>query len=216
MELEIAEKLKSFFGQYTVLRYKKGEILIRADDEPAGIFWLEEGTVRQYAISSSGDEQTLNIYKPLSFFPMMWAINNSRNLYYFEATTPVKAWRAPKEEVVKFIKRQPEVLYDLVRRLYSGIAGLLVKMEHLMSGSAYSKLVSVLVITAKRFGTETKQGIEISSTEKELASQSGISRETVSRELQHLRKKGLVKHTGGMTVIPDLLQLEKEIFITES
>lgn len=205
MDRKIAEKLDCFFAQFKRQSYKKGEILIRADDDPPGIFYLKEGVVKEYAISRKGDELVVNIFKPIAFFPMSWAINETPNVYYFEAITTVEVWRAPKEKVIEFIKNEPDVLFDLIRRVYRGTDGILTRMTYLMSGNAYARLVTELLIAAKRFG------MPLRISEKDLAAQSGMTRETVSRELKKLKDKGLVTFDKHFLTIQNAEKLEQEL-----
>lgn len=211
MEPEIAKKVKQFFSRYPPKEYKKGEIIIAKDQYLEGIFFLEKGMVRQYDLSRNGQEMTLNIYKPGSFFPMMESLSNKPNQYYFEAINITSIKLAPKERVLKFIKNEPEVMHDLLTRLYSGIEGVLFKMAQLMSGNAYTRLISILIISATRFGKEAADGIRILSTEKDLATQAGISRETVSRQLHKLKKEGLIDIKRSTIIIPDLNKLEQKL-----
>ena len=95
-------------------------------------------------------------------------------------------------------------------RVYKGTDGLLDRMVHLMSGNAYTQLVTELLIYAKRFGNG-KNTVEVNLTEKDLAAQSGITRETVSREIRMLKNKGLVTLTKNAISIIDVSQLEKEL-----
>src|ERR1700690_2389559 len=101
------KEFEEFYKQFTKRNYKKGEMLIRADDDPQGIFCLTKGYVRQYSISKTGFELTLHIIRPISYFPMVWAINGAPNVYYFEAITPVEVGRASKEWVISYIKDKP-------------------------------------------------------------------------------------------------------------
>src|SRR3989339_1416966 len=114
--------LEAFYKQFPLRRYKKGEILIRADDDPPGIFCLTKGDVRQYIISKAGFELTLHILKPTSYFPMVWAINGTPNVYYFEALTPVEIGRAPRDQVVGFIKDKPDLIFALMSELLEDYA----------------------------------------------------------------------------------------------
>src|SRR3989344_5334849 len=66
MEKNILKKIENFLKGYKFQKYRKGEIIIRAEDEPQGVFYLEEGFVKKYIISRKGDELTLNIFKPVS------------------------------------------------------------------------------------------------------------------------------------------------------
>jgi len=213
MDLKIIQKLDSFFSRFTPLKFEKRDILIRAGNPPRGIFYLVKGNVRQYAINKNGEELTLNIYKPGAFFPMAWAMDASRNSYYFEAMNDIDAFVAPKSEVIDFVKREPEVLFDLLKRVYVGLDGVLSRLEFLMSGNAKQRLITVLVISAKRFGEATKDNIIITLklNHQDLASLAGLSRETVSREMMIIKKKRLIDYTSTSISVHNIEDLENEL-----
>ena len=105
-------------------------------------------------------------------------------------------------------------MYDLLSRVYLGADGVLKRMTSLMSGSAYTRLITELTIYGNRFpenASETKKKISIKITERDLAAQSGMSRETISREIKRLKDRGLIKRQKDMLVIPDLAALENEL-----
>lgn len=210
---KIVQKLNNFFDQFEKQKFQKGEIIIRAGEPPRGIFYLRRGIIRQYLISEKGDDVTLNLYKPFTFFPLMWAVNNISNNYYYETVTGVDLSVAPKEKVVDFIKKEPSILYDLVIRLYKGMDGLLKRLEYLMSGDAYKKLIIILLISIERFAASDKKStISIKMTHKDLASQAGISRETVSREMKKLEKRGLISYSRNLITIKNLTTFRAEFF----
>ncbi len=213
MDKTISNKLDTFFTQYKNQKYKKGEIIIRADNEPSGIFYLKSGTVRQYTISRDGEEQTLNIYKPPSFFPMMWALHPVANSYYFEAATDIEVRRAPKDDVLAFIKGEPDILFDLLTRVYSGMHGLLSRMEYLLFNNAYNKIIYSLINNAHRFGEKKENGdIELRFNHKDIAAFSGLTKETISREIKKIESKGLVKTHNHLFVIQSIVKLEEELW----
>jgi CRP/FNR family transcriptional regulator, cyclic AMP receptor protein len=207
----VQKKLEAFFTGYKKEFYKKGEIVIRADDEPGGIFYLEKGEIKMYLISRNGDEMVLTIFKPISFFPMSWGINGLQNRYYFEAMSDTTVWRAPRNDVLEFLKKNPEVTFDLLARLYRGLEGVLSRMVNLMKGSAYTRLITELTITAKRFGSVEKNGVRIFITESDLSAASGMTRETVSREMKILKEKGLVSFRKNVLLIHNINVLEEEM-----
>ena len=211
MDNQIAKKIDEFFTKYRKQSYKKGEILIRADEAPSGIFYLKEGVVKKYAISGKGDELIINLFKPISFFPMSWAINGSSNAYFYEAMTELLIWKAPREDVVAFVKANPDVLYDLMSRVYKGTDGMLTRMTYLMAGNAYSRLITELLIYVRRFGKKEGTAIEVKVSEKDIAAQSGMTRETVSREIKNLKEKGLITFGKNSLYIKDIQALENEL-----
>jgi CRP-like cAMP-binding protein len=207
------EEFETFYKQFTVRNYKKGEMIIRADDDPQGIFCLTKGYVRQYTISKSGFELTLHILKPISYFPMVWAINGTPNVYYFEALTPVEVGRAPRDEVVDFIKDKPALLFALMSELLEDYAETLKRVEHLVFSDAYRRVISILIYIAKHFGEETKKGIIVKHrfTQQDIATLVGVTRETASNEMVKLEKEGLIKYVDHSMLFDNMKKLNFEL-----
>lgn len=210
MNNKINQKNEDFFNQFKLQKYKKGELLIRADEDPLGIFYLKEGLVREYVITEKGEELVINVFKANSFFPMSWAINGTKNDYFFEAMNPVEAWRAPREDVITFIKNNPDILYDLVSRVFKGVDGVLARMIYLMSANARTRLIAELIIYAKRFAKKENR-IELMISEREVATFTGMTRETVSREMRKLKEEGFIINYRNKLIITDIRKLENLI-----
>lgn len=211
MEDKILNKIISFYSTYKLQNLKKGEILIRAFENPNSIYYLEEGWIKMYSITKNGDELILNVFKPNSFFPISLAINNNKNNYFYESMTPVKIRIAPDEKVVDFIKSNPDVLFNLLQRIYKGLDGILLKMEYAMSNDAKSRLILELIIQAKRFGNNDKNSYSLNISVSDLALSVGLARETVSRELKSLKNKNLISINNKILTITNLDKLEDEI-----
>ena len=202
-----------FYKQFVIRNYKKGETLIRADDDPQGIFCLTKGYVRQYTISKTGLELTLHILKPLSYFPMIWAINGAPNIYFYEALTPVEVGRAPKDEVVNFIKDKPAIIFELMSELLEDYAETLTRIEHLVFSDAYRRVISILLYIAKHFGEVDNKGIIVHHhfTQQDIATLVGVARETASLEIAKLEKKGLIKYIEHSMIFKNINKLELEL-----
>jgi len=212
MEPKVKE-FETFYKQFAIRDYKKGEMLIRADDDPQGIFCLTKGYVRQYTISKSGSELSLHILKPISYFPMVWAINGTPNVYFFEALTPVEVGRAPRDQVVNFIKDKPVIIFELMSELLEDYAESLTRVEHLVFSDAYRRVISVLLYIAKHFGKENGKGIIVNHrfTQQDIATLVGVARETASNEMMKLEKKGLVKYINHSILFDDIKKLDMEL-----
>ena len=212
MDKIITDKIEQFFSQYKLRQYPKGHILILNGSPIEYIFYIKSGIVKQYDISHKGDEIMLNIFKPPAFFPMSHAINGGESPYTYEAKTELQLRQAPSKEVVQFLKENPDVLFDLLSRVYNGIDGLLARVTHLMASSARERLLFELLIESRRFGKQTAGGsYNLRISEKELAARAGLSRETVSRELHELRKEQLVTKDKYQIIIPDLMAVVERL-----
>lgn len=213
---EVTSKVEKFFSQYRPRQYTKGQILILNGDEVNYIYYLVKGRVKEYDVSYRGDEVILNIFKPPAFFPMSLALNDVKNPYIFEAETDIEIRQAPSSEVVAFIKANPDVMYDLLSRVYSGVDGLLGRMVRLMTGGAKSRLIYELILEAQRFGTMQKNGsCTLTIHEKDLGLRAGLSRETVSREMKKLKAEGLIDNLNQVILIKNLPALENKLEQTD-
>jgi CRP/FNR family transcriptional regulator len=168
--------------------------------------------VREFDISDSGQKITLNIFKPHAFFPMSWAINETPNKYFFEALDNCHVKIAPPNEVVNFLKSNPDVMYDLLARIYKGTDGMLGRQSKLMSGSASARLGYELMIYCRRFHNTNSSGqYSVKVKESELASFTGMARETVSRQLRKMDKDGMIRLEDGQIIIEDIKKFEDNL-----
>lgn len=211
MNEDIRARTAAFFEKYPVREFVKGQIIAHAGEDLPGVLYLVEGRVNQYDIAASGNEVVVNVFKSPAFFPMSWAINKTPNQYFFKAGAKVVARLAPPDEVVAWLKREPEVLFDLLARVYRGTDGLLRRTAHMMGGDARSRLIFEIITAAYRFGTQDDDLWYVPLKEGELATQTGLARETVNRVIRDLKAEGLVEMASARLVVPDIVRLQNEL-----
>lgn len=207
MNQQILDKLNEHFEKSDIKKYAKGEILTLANEEPVSVSLLVGGLVEQYDITPQGNKLTVNVFKPPAFFPMSWAINRTPNSYFFAALTEVELRHADANETVAFLKANPDVMFDLLSRVYKGADSLLRRLVLAASGIASSRLIFELLIEAYRSGADIDDTTKLITVRQSvLAARSGLARETVSREIHKLElenlisrnKKGIVVDTEGL------------------
>src|SRR3989344_8039730 len=93
-------RLGEFFSKFSEIKFRSKEYILRAEDEPQGIYYLKSGFVKQVYLTETGKCLTLNIFKPGTYFPLTWALGGMMNHDFFEAMTAVVTFRAPKEQVL--------------------------------------------------------------------------------------------------------------------
>lgn len=211
MNTPAAKSVAEFFSHYPVRTFAKGEMLIHAGDQPASIFHIKSGRVKQYDISYRGDEIVLNVFSAPAFFPMNVAINHTPNDYFFEAESDVEVVAAPVDEVSSFIQAHPEVALDLLSRVYRGTDGLLKRLAHTMASSAKSRVMYELLIEARRFGTQQGEAVSVDLSESDIGARAGLARETVNREIGKLKQAGLLSITNHRITLTNIDALAEAI-----
>ncbi|MEK7152841.1 MAG: Crp/Fnr family transcriptional regulator [Patescibacteria group bacterium] len=208
----ITQRTIDFFTQYPLRTFDKRQLLIRAESEVDHVFYMVEGRVSQYDITPSGNEVAVNVFKPGAFFPMSSAINNTPNHYFFEASVKTVVHVVPAADAVQFLKDNPDILFDLLARVYRGVDGILRRMAHLMGGDAKTRLSFELLNAAYRFGEQQQDGsVFVGLSEGDLARHSGLARETISRLIQSLKTAGLVEIDPHGILLKDIRKLEAQL-----
>ncbi|MCA9331744.1 Crp/Fnr family transcriptional regulator [Candidatus Saccharibacteria bacterium] len=204
----VSKKIQNFYSKYGSKHYKKGDIIIHSDVDPAGVYLLIDGTVEQSDITPAGNRVTVNVYGPGAFFPMSWAINKTPNTYLFTATADVVLKCAHADEIIDFVFNNPDVMFDLLSRVYRGTDALLKRSVLTASGIAKHRVILELLIEAQRFGSPHYHGkTRINIRRHDLAARSGLARETISRELHKLEDAGMLElHKHNILLDTDALE----------
>lgn len=209
-------KLHKFFTKGKLLRYKKGETILRSGDLPQGVLFLKSGYARLESISREGKELTLVIYMPGEFFPVVWTFFGERaSIYDLEALTNCEIVRVPREELMDLLRINPDVFFDITKHILTRFQLALRRMTYLTFGNSASKLASILLICGREFGVKKSEGIEIQIplTHKDISNLVGVTRETVSIELKKFDRRGLIGYNNKRIVLKDLNALEQEAIL---
>jgi CRP/FNR family cyclic AMP-dependent transcriptional regulator len=217
-EATIEKTITGFFSNHKPIMLKRGQVIIRPNEDLNSIIYLKTGVVKMYTLSEEGDELTLHLFTARSFFPMMLRLSGKTNAYYYEAVEDSQGMIAPTEEVLKWLKSEPEVLFDLTSRFSSAIMGLLTRIEGMAFQDAFAKMVSLIIYLAEKFGEDREGVVHITLilNHQDIASWLSIRRETASRQLEKLQKTGLIQVKDQHIIIPNLSKLKDVIHITAS
>ncbi len=198
--------LVDLFHQGTRLTYKKGEFIIRPGETPSGIFYIASGLVKAYDITKYGEENLLIIRKEHEIFPLIWAITGQERHVIYEALAPTEVWRLDRGHYLKYIETHNDVLaplLDMTVEMYRIHSERIINLEY---RSVRERLISFLITMSNRFGRETENGlvIEVPLKQQDIASSINASRETTSRELTGLDRKGLISIGQSLITVKDI------------
>ncbi len=207
---EIQDKVQRFFSTHQVRHYNGGQTIAVPGDSLSSVSFIKSGRIIQYSLNDKGEKTILNSFKPGAFYPMSSAINQTPLEYFFEAAENTVVQIAPADETCQFLYDNPDIMFNLLSRVYKGTDGLLRTLSLLMGGDAKTRIINELLTYGQRFGTTNgTNGLIIKITESELGSRTGLSRETISRTLHNLKNESLVTVKRGTIEIHDPVSLQK-------
>lgn len=201
--------LVGLFRGGTRLTYEKGEFIIRPGESPPGIFYIETGQVKAYNITKYGEENLLIIRKSKEIFPLIWAVTGQERQVIYQALAPSTLWRSSREDFIKFMSKNSETLspiLDMTIEMYRIHSERIINLEY---RTVRERLISFLLTMGNRFGKKVDGEVVIGVPlkQQDIASSINSSRETTSRELAILDRKGLISTKQPMIVIRDIKAL---------
>lgn len=205
-------KLDTFVASHPTRTFKKGEIIIFQGEAPRSAFVVKSGIVKAYNLSVSGDEKPVAFYNSYSSFPGSWIYGKVPSaIYYYEAFTPeVTLYIVGREEYVKFIRSDPELLYNELQTYVTSQLGKSMRLNALQHSRASDKLVYTLHYLALSHGkTISPQLVEITLdlTHQDFANLTGLTRETAATELNKLKHQGVISYSKNLPYRLDLAKL---------
>lgn len=193
--------------------FKKGDMIVRVGEAPPGIFYIYEGLVKAYDITKYDEENLLILRKQDEIFPLIWAVNGVDHHIIYQALAPTTTWRISREEFLKFIASNNDALaplLDMTMEMYRLHGERILNLEY---RTVRERIISFLISTSERFGKSTPDGllIEVPLRHQDIASSINATRETTSRELSALERKGLLSNKQSYILLKDLEALQKHL-----
>ncbi len=198
------------FKNGTQLSYGKNEFIIRPGDAPSGVFFIESGIVKAYDITKYGEENLLVIRKEHEIFPLIWSVTGLERHIIYQTLTPAIVWRLSRESYLQYINSNPEATKAVLMmaiEMYRIHSDRIMTLEY---RTVRERLISFLLTTSRRFGNKTPDGIvvDVPLRQQDIASSINASRETTSRELSALEKKGLIGTNPQSIILKDVAKLK--------
>jgi CRP/FNR family transcriptional regulator len=204
-------KLVSYFKEGVRGVYKKGELIIRPQDSPAYIYYIEKGFIKAYSITKYGEENLHVIRRASEIFPLIWVFTDEHRDVAYEAMENVVVWRQPKDEYLEFLEKNLDAttaVLELAVRAYRTYAERVNTLEY---RSVRERVVSFLLSCSRRFGTKLDDGrirINAPLRQQDIASSINSTRETTSRELTALIRKDLISIDDRIIILNDIKKLQ--------
>ncbi len=171
--------------------YEKGEMIYMAGDKGGTLFVLHTGRVKLFRLSANGKEQVLRLVEPgefigeLSLFSSLPLTDNAQALEH--STMCVLQGDRLKEHMAKYPSIAFKVMDELSRRLERAEN----RIETLSLSSVIKRVSEAILELSKG-----RDEFLLPMTKGDLASQLGMSQETLSRKLAALQEEGLILLKG--------------------
>ena len=205
------DSIHKIAAHFVTISHPPNQVLLLENDWGGSVYFILEGWVKIRTYNLDGKEVTLNILGRGDIFGEMAAMDKMPRSTDAITLTKTLIGRIPAEDFVNLINTEPMAGVRLVQLMAKRLRQVNRRLQ-LREASSISRVADAILFLVEGQGTEGEKGTEIPNLpHREISSLSGLARETVTRVLTKLEKKGLIQRNADSMRIPDLPALEDTI-----
>lgn len=208
-----SSSLASYFKSERLRVYQKGEIIIGLQDPIEGCFYVDSGFVRVLNRSTNGNNEFVYIiYGPGDVIPIGSLIQHHQLRSFYEAMDNCRLYMMRADTFNQKIETDIKFANVMLKQACIQLTYYTERVLTLEMKFARERLVSSILFLAQRFGRRADDIIILPSlSQRDIAVSSNLSRESVSREIERLMRKGLIDYNKRIITIKNLPGLLKEV-----
>ncbi|HET8991576.1 MAG TPA: Crp/Fnr family transcriptional regulator [Candidatus Saccharimonadales bacterium] len=194
--------------------FKKNDIIIPQGSHPNGVYYVLEGLVKAYDITKYNEENLLVIRKADEIFPLIWAITGHDRQVIYQAIAPSTVYKVSRKVFLDHINNNPDALsplLDMTMEMYRLHSERIFTLEY---RTVRERIISFLLNMNQRFGKRLAGGeilIDVPLRHQDIASSVNATRETTSREIAALERKGYIENKQSYITIKDFKALNQHL-----
>ena len=197
---DLLEKLS--LSGYHVKKYDKGQIIHLENERCQAVDIILEGKVVVQKIDKDGNILIINVFTAPEIIGAH-LIFSTHNVYPMTvvAESEVVMLRLQRELIVELGRHNPDFMVDLVQIISDRIMILAEKIRTISHNTIREQITAFLTY---EYHIQKTRVIKLNYTKKELAERLGVQRTSLSRELNKMRRDGLLDYDARTITLKGL------------
>lgn len=177
---------------FEIKKYQKGQIIHLENEVCRSMDIILEGKVIIQKIDEEGNVLTINVFSAPEIIGAH-LIFSTRNVYPMTvvAESEVVVSRLQKELIIELGRYNPDFMLDLLQIISDRIIILADKIKTISHNTIREQILAYLTY---EYNFQKSPVIRLNYTKKELAERLGVQRTSLSRELNKMRRDGLLDY----------------------
>ncbi|MCG9892318.1 MAG: Crp/Fnr family transcriptional regulator [Thermosynechococcaceae cyanobacterium MS004] len=202
------DAVRASLAHIVTREHPANRVVLLENDWGSSVYFIVSGWVKIRTYNLDGKEVTLNIVGKGEVFGEMAPLDEVPRSTDVITLTPTLVANMPASDFVHLLNTEPQSGIRLAKLMARRLRQVNRRLR-LRESDSMSRVADILLFLAEGQGTRKSGGMEIPNLpHRELSSLSGMARETVTRVLGKLEKKGLIKRTQDSFQIIDMDALE--------
>jgi CRP-like cAMP-binding protein len=194
--------------------YKQKMYVFMQDDLLDRVFFIHSGKIKICKSDQSGKEQLISVLEPGEMFPHAGFFREGNFPAHAEVMEDANLIIIPIDKFEEILISYPELCIKLFKILGEKIVDLQGRLEAQVLHNTFEQIILLLIRLCKSNGVlvDGRYRLTTQFTNRELANMIGTSRETVSRTINHVKKKDYIIQDEEGYYLIDQESLKRELF----
>lgn len=175
---------------------EKGEEIYAMGDQVDSLFVLHSGSVKIYRLSDTGKEQVLRVVRPGDFIGELSLFSHSPMTNFAEALERCTMCVIDGDSLRKLMEKYPSVAFKILEELSQRLEKTEQLLEDVSLHSVERRIAQKLLDLS-----QGQSELELAMSKRDLASQMGMTSETLSRKLSAFQAQGLIEQIGQRRIL---------------
>jgi len=183
--------------------YGRGEHILIQNEKGDSLYIIIEGSVKVALYGSGGKEIILSILKKGDFFGEMSLLDMDVRSAYVITLEKTRVLILSRDVFLNWLNSHPSIAIKLLRYLSIRLRNADEIISNLTLLDVYGRVARFIIDLVKKEGRDVGSEFVIDRrpTHSTIASQIGATRETVTRSLNDLEKRGVIRQSGKMLFV---------------
>ena len=199
-----SEQKKQLKRVETIEELTSGHTLFYQNDDAKKMFLVKKGKVSLFRLMPSGDEKLFRVFLPGEIIAEM-------AMFMTPPTYPMTAkieqdsilCAYSRESIINMVTASPELSLQVLNYMSNRISNLMNTLDILTQVNANQRFIMKLASIYK-MQPQCEGEVHLAVTKKLLATQLGMTPETLSRVIGKLKKDNLLRESGNHLVLPNI------------
>lgn len=207
------EDLSELVASLQRVTHKKGSVIVSHEEPGTNLFILVDGKVKVVLYGASGREVILSLMKDGDFFGEMSLLDGEPRSANVVAMSDTELLVLERHDFIKWLTSHPAAVLGLLGELSKRLREADERIGSLALLDVYGRVARTFLDLGRKEGKRVADGILITErpTQAEIAGLVGTSRETVSRAMSELSRRGYIRQQGRGVLLLGGLDLEDEV-----
>ena len=178
--------------------FARGMILFHKGSPGNSLYLVDQGKIRIFILSETGQEMSLNIHGPGDCFGELALLDGFSRSAGAVAMERTVIYTLQRQDFLRHLDHSPQMARALLAQLSAHLRNATDYAESLAFLNVYGRVAFILLQLAERYGIEEDDAVQIDMrlTQTDLAGHVAGSREMVNRVLILFRAQGLISIEG--------------------